>query len=570
MKKIMITFIIGLLLGLIFMSQSFLLMIFSTILIFAIAALGLNILSGYTGQVSIGHGAFMAIGAYTTATMSLNFNTPFILNLLLAIIFSAILGAIIALPALRLKGFYLAIATMAFGIAVEQIISSFELFGGHIGLRDIKPLVDSDFYMYLINLAFYAILSYIAGRIINSPNGLKYKMTRDSEIAARSYGVNLSFAKLESFVLSAIYGGIAGSLYAHTIGYIAPTDFALGNSLNLLAMIVIGGMASIHGGLIGSIIITGLPFLFSRGSIPMSIIFGILLIVFVLFFPKGIIYGLMMGYVKYLERPFIYFIKNNLRKNDKPKQKIKVKGKDIYYDVNGEGKSVIMIHGNFGSHKWFNKVNNISGYKIYTVDMPNFGHSDHIENANIDEYADYINEFMNSLNIDKAVIVGHSLGGAVAQSLALRYNNKVNKLILISSAPYYGFKTPEENYSSLALLKNNRSILKESIKGIMPLNKDKKFLNELVNDSLLMNPKCFVENARALEKYDFTDLKDKINFSTMVLFGKKDILITKEMAVRTAEFYNAELKEYDNVGHSLMVEEPELFKKMFINFMNRG
>jgi branched-chain amino acid transport system permease protein len=174
MKKSIILLIFGLLLGLVFIRESFFLMILSTVLIYGIASLGLNILMGFTGQLSIGHAAFMAIGAYTTSYLSINFGTPFILNLIIAIIFSAILGVLISLPALRLKGFYLAIATMAFGITVEQLIASVEAFGGHIGIRNIPDIMPNDFWMYILNLAFYVVLSFIATQIIKSPNGISY------------------------------------------------------------------------------------------------------------------------------------------------------------------------------------------------------------------------------------------------------------------------------------------------------------------------------------------------------------------------------------------------------------
>ena len=117
--------------GLMFMSKSYVLLILSTIMIFGIAALGLNLLSGYAGQLSIGHGSFMAVGAYTTAMLSATLHLPFYVNLVAAVILSAILGLIIGLPALRLKGFYLAIATMAFGVAVEQLFAAGDFFGGH-------------------------------------------------------------------------------------------------------------------------------------------------------------------------------------------------------------------------------------------------------------------------------------------------------------------------------------------------------------------------------------------------------------------------------------------------------
>nr|WP_273542604.1 branched-chain amino acid ABC transporter permease [Petrotoga sp. 8T1HF07.NaAc.6.1] len=131
-------------------------LVFSNIIIFAIAALGLNVIFGYTGQISIGHAAFMAIGAYTSAFFTMSLNMPIFLNLIFVILFSALFGILIALPAMRLKGFYLAIATMAFGIAVQEIIASMDIFGGRTGMRNIPAFFGSDFNTYLLNLFFYS------------------------------------------------------------------------------------------------------------------------------------------------------------------------------------------------------------------------------------------------------------------------------------------------------------------------------------------------------------------------------------------------------------------------------
>lgn len=568
MKKSIILLVVGILLGLLFIKESFLLMILSSVLVYGIASMGLNILMGYTGQLSIGHAAFMAIGAYTTSYMSINFGTPFILNLIIAIVFSSVLGVLISLPALRLKGFYLAIATMAFGITVEQLIASVEVFGGHIGIRNIPDIMPNDFWMYILNLIFYILLSFIATKLIKSPNGISYQMNRDSEYASKSFGKRISFVKLEAFIVSAVYGGIAGVLYAHTIGYIGPSDFSLNTSLNLLAMIVIGGLASIEGGLIGAFIITGMPFLFSRTDIPMSIIFGALLIIFVLFFPKGLIYGIIMGYFKYFERPFVAINRELWRKKSFPSNNVIVKGKKLYYNVKGEGEPVIMVHGNFGSHRWFDKVNDIKGYKTYALDMPNFGHSDRINEVSIDTYAEYVKEFMEKLGIKSAYVVGHSLGGSVVQSLAYNYPEMVKKLVLVSSAPVDGLKTPEENYSGLQLAKTSKTVLKNFLKSVIPTSKDRKILKVITNEALLMKPECFTENARSLEAYDYTDISG--NYKNPVLFfvGKKDLLITKEMAKKTLENLKGELRYFDHVGHSIIIEDPELFKKELIGFLS--
>ncbi len=566
MKHLLLTLCIGMILGFIFIEQSFVLLIFSSILIYAISAQGLNIITGFTGQVSIGHAAFMAIGAYTAAYMSTVHSTPFSINLILAVFFSAAAGLLIGIPALRLKGFYLAIATLAFGIAIEQIISSVNALGGRIGIRGIPSLFNTEFDIFFLNLIFYAVLSFFTFKLINSPNGLKYQAIRDSEIASSSYGIKLSNYKLESFVISAIYGGIAGTLYAHTFGYISPQDFGLGISLNLLTMIVIGGMASVHGGLIGASIITGLPYLFSRSNFPMSLIFGVLLIIFVLFFPKGIIYGLYVLYLKYFEIPIFALFKKIQKTKKYPGEFIEIDGKKIFYNINGDGFPMIMIHGNFASHRWFQKVNDLEGYKVYSLDLPNFGRSDRIQNISIDDYASFVKSFMKKLKIEKAVVVGHSLGGAVAMSLSYNNPQMVEKLILVDSALVDGLKTPSENYTSLSLLKNNRSLLKNALTAIMPRVIDTKLLNELTNEALLMDKKCFTENARALESYNFTDISSNFKGETLFILGKFDNLITKSMAEKTCEVINAKLEYFDNLGHSIIVENPQLFKKVVYNF----
>lgn len=567
MKHLIYTLIIGLIVGAIFSSQSFILLILSNVLIFAMAAQGLNITTGYAGQISIAHGAFMAIGAYTTGYMSVNFGTPFILNLFVAIVLASISGIIIGFPALRLKGFFLAIGTLAFGVAVEQLISSVGFLGGRVGLRNIPRLFDSELNVFYLNLFFYAILSFFTYKLVNSTNGLKYKNIRDSLIAARSFGVNLAKYKLESFVISAIYGGIAGSLYAHTFGYLAPQEFGVYLSINFLAMIVVGGMASIHGGLIGAAIITGLPFVFSRADISMSLIFGILLIIFVLFFPRGIIYGLLLIWMRYLERPLI-FAKRIIHKNKKYNGNyVNIKNKNIFYIESGSGDPVIMIHGNFASHRWFQKVTNLENKKIYALDLPNFGRSDRIEKVEIDQYADFVIEFIKKLSISKPTLIGHSLGGAVTMAIINKEPDLIKNLILVDSAPVDGLKTPEENYTGLKLLNKNRTLLKNSLKNIMPGVKDRKLINELTDEALLMKSECFTENARALEKYDYSSIKEKYSGNILFLLGKKDLLISEELAQKTVDILGAKLKTIEEIGHSVIVEKPELFMEMIKEFI---
>ncbi|MBI9105728.1 MAG: alpha/beta fold hydrolase [Spirochaetales bacterium] len=566
MKKFVYLAVIGLVLGLLFISESFMLMIFSSIIIFGIAALGLNILNGYTGQVSIGHGAFVAVGAYVTSVMSMNFHTPFILNILVVIVCAGLLGFLIGLPALRLKGFYLAIATMAFGVAIQQLFAAIHIFGGHGGLYGIPRLIKSEFGMYLFNLGFFILMYFIADVITSSPVGLKYRMVRDSETASKAYGIKLSSVKLNAFVVSAIYGGIAGALYAHTITYISPADFGLGLSINLLSMIIIGGMATLEGGLIGSVIITGLPFLFSRTKVPMSIIIGALIIIFVLFFPRGLSYGLKMAFLKYLQMPLVWFRKLRARRAKRDGDWVEVNGKKIFYTSRGEGKPIVMLHGNLGCGLWYSRVMDLPGYRTIALDMVNFGRSDRIKDSEMSSYALYLRGFIEKLGFKDVFLVAHSLGGAVAMEMAFDAPELVSRLLLIDPCPIDGLHTPEEHYPFLELYKSNPRMLKKSLLAIAPHIGDMKFLNSLTDNAYLMNRDSFIAHPRGLDKVNLTERAKSFKKPVLVVAGAEDILINREMAEATADALGGSVLILENIGHSLMVEDPDLFKEVLLNF----
>jgi len=565
-KKLIILGAVGLAAGLVWSSESFMLMILSSIVIFGIAALGLNILNGFTGQVSIGHGAFMAVGAYITAYLSTTFHTPFIINILVAIIMAGLLGLLIGIPALRLKGFYLAIATMAFGVAVQQLFAAIDVFGGHSGLYGIPRIIKSEFGMYLFNFAFFILMYFIADVITSSPIGLKYKMVRDSETAARAYGIKLSSIKLNAFIVSAVYGGVAGVLYAHTITYISPADFGLANSINLLSMIIIGGFATLEGGLVGSVIITGMPFLFSRSKFPMSIIIGALIIVFVLFFPRGISYGFKVAVMKYLQLPLVWIRKRRALKSDrKGGEYIQVKGKRIFYVSAGAGRPVVYLHGNLGCSLWFSEVMNIPGYRTIAPDMVNFGRSDRIDSSEIDDYAEFLEAFIDELELKDVLLVAHSLGGAVALKTAISRPDLVSKLLLVDSCPIDGLRTPEESYPVIELYKSNPGLLKKALHSIAPDLKDDGLLNALTDNAYLMNPDSFAGHPRSLEKVDFRDTASGFTKAVMFVVGKKDPLISTEKAEETMKYFNGEVVTVEN-GHSVIVEDPKLFMEILTRF----
>ncbi len=564
-----------------FASQNFLLTIFSLVLIYGIAALGLNLVIGYAGQISIGHAAFIAIGAYFSAIMVMRFGVPYPLAFLGSGALAGLFGLLLGVPSLRLRGFYLAIATMAFGVVIEQVLGAWEFVGGKVGIRDIKPasIFGISFSSDLSNLYLVAFVTVVililTNNIIRSKTGRALKAIRESSFAAQSLGINVSHYKLTAFVISAVYAGFAGSLYAHTVGYISPLDFGLGNSINLLAIIVIGGLSSLSGGFIGSAIIIALPFMFSRTRLPMSVIFGVLLILVILFFPRGIAYGLTVFTTRYLWRPYTALRRFLAAKKREKGKTIEIDGTKIFYRESGNtsGTSIVFVHGNFGSGKWFEPSIKLleEEYHCFALDLPNFGRSGRIDEVSIDRYGQFVISFMKTLNLNGVILVGHSLGGSVVQSVLVRETGLVDRVVLIDSGPPDGLITTAEVYGVLDLYKNNRDLLRKAIMGIVPTRKLDSFVESLVDEALLMDPRCFEENARALEKYDYSERLKDCSIPVLVLVGKKDLIITEEMARRFQIILpNARVIVLDGYGHSVNVENPELFTEILSDFSKKS
>ncbi len=284
----------------------FLLGEFSFVFIYAIAGLGMMILVGYTGLVSLGHAAFLAIGAYMHAYL-LGLGIPFPLSMLAATVFSALIGGLIAIPALRMTGIYLAVATLAFAKIVEFIIERWEsVTGGFRGLAVPKPLLFG--YDFSAPVAFYFVcLVLLLGSMIlvlnllRSPAGRAMTAVRDSETSAESMGIHLARTKTLAFTLSAAFTGLAGALFAHRLTFLAPNAFDMYMSIQLLLMIVVGGLGSLHGVIFGAIFVGLLPqgIAIFRDMVPAGlaqvpglepIIFGLILIFFLIYEPQGI-YG---------------------------------------------------------------------------------------------------------------------------------------------------------------------------------------------------------------------------------------------------------------------------------------
>ncbi|MDA0977164.1 MAG: branched-chain amino acid ABC transporter permease [Proteobacteria bacterium] len=276
----------------------------SLVFIYAIAGIGLMLLTGYTGLVSLGHAAFLAIGAYSHAWF-LSQGWPFLLSLPCAMLLSALVGGVIAVPALRMTGIYLAVATLAFAIIVEQVLIHWEsVTGGFRGMMVELPHVaglelETPVYFYYFCLLILVLSLLVAINLLRSPTGRAMTAIRDSEISAESMGIHLAYTKSLAFAISAGFTGLAGGLLAHKIGYLAPDSFTLLTSIQLLLMVVVGGLGSLHGVIYGAIFIGLLPqgIAILRDYLPGIIaripglepgIFGLILVLVLIYEPLGI------------------------------------------------------------------------------------------------------------------------------------------------------------------------------------------------------------------------------------------------------------------------------------------
>lgn len=279
--------------------------------ILAISAAGLTVLTGINGQVSLGHGALMMIGAYTTSVLlTWHPDLPLILMLVASIATTGIAGAIVGIAGARLRGPYLAGATLALAVALPQVPSHFaSIFGGNQGLSvptPTPPLFLGNFtqeeWLAWIALAAGVITFFVLANLVRGATGRRFRMVRDNEVAARLAGVDVARTQILAYVISAACAGLAGSLFAYWVTRTSPSGFTLNLSLSLLTAIVIGGLGSLVGAVVGSFILVYLP-VWTGGfasslnlssnvanNVPLAI-YGIVLIVAILVFPRGIAGG---------------------------------------------------------------------------------------------------------------------------------------------------------------------------------------------------------------------------------------------------------------------------------------
>ena len=260
-----------------------------------VIAVGLNLLVGYTGQISLGHAGFVSIGAYTAGILAIRLGVPWPMALLGAGVVAAGFGFLVGVPALRLTGPYLTIATLGFGIAVNQVLTNWEgLSGGRAGLFPPKLAIAGtrlrDAHIYYLMAALAALLVWGAVNLVRSHIGRAFVAIRDSDIAAEVMGVNLTIYKTLAFAVSAFYAGVGGAMLAYLLGFLEPQLFTLFESIYYFSMIVVGGLGTIPGSILGAALLTLLPQQLAGLKQYLPIVYGATIILVMAVEPLGL-YG---------------------------------------------------------------------------------------------------------------------------------------------------------------------------------------------------------------------------------------------------------------------------------------
>ena len=289
-------------------SREYITYIFTLIFIYSIGAQGQNLLIGYTGLISFGQAGFLAIGAFTFGHLA-RLGSPLPINLLCAGIAAGLFGLLVGFPSLRLKGPYLAIATLGFGITVYQIFANSEILsGGRMGLNvpKLTPFLGltKPMSIYYFNFLLFILFTLASYNLVSSYIGRAFTAIRDNDIAAEVMGVNLTHYKLLSFAISSFYTGVQGGLYALLIGYLEPNMFTFMEAITLFVAVIIGGLASVEGSILGAAFVILVPQIFSSYKTLVPVVFGVTILIVLIFEPFGL-FGRWMKMRLYLRNwPF--------------------------------------------------------------------------------------------------------------------------------------------------------------------------------------------------------------------------------------------------------------------------
>lgn len=278
------------------LDRSYLYQLANLSFIFVILSVSMNLITGSAGLLTLGHAAFYGIGAYTAALLSVNWDLPFLLTLPLSGIVAAFFGVLVALPTMRLVFIYFAVATLAIGEIIYVILLNWVSFTrGPMGIDGVGPIqffsleVDSHLGIYYV-VALIAVISvYVIYRMTHSYYGNAMRSMREDDQCAEAMGIDVVRIKIQVFAVSTFFAGIAGALYAHTSGYISPDSFKFGESILILAMVVVGGLGSVPGAIVGALLLTLLPEAARGLGDFRQMVYGGVMFLSILLLPKGIL-----------------------------------------------------------------------------------------------------------------------------------------------------------------------------------------------------------------------------------------------------------------------------------------
>ncbi len=258
--------------------------VLTTMGIFLIAALGLHLITGVTGQFSFGHAAFVSIGAYSSALMTIYLHTPFVLNMVAGGLLAALCGILLGIPSMRLTGDYLGITTLGFGEIIRIVFINTKITGGAMGLGGIPKETNIAVVYILVVLTIFCLY-----RIQNSRFGRALAAIREDEIAAETMGINIYWYKIKAFAVGTFFAGVSGALFAHMMQYLNPSDFGFSRSFEILNFVVLGGLGSIPGTILGTAVLSLAPEFLRFIKEYRMLIYGALMVLMMIFRPYGLL-----------------------------------------------------------------------------------------------------------------------------------------------------------------------------------------------------------------------------------------------------------------------------------------
>jgi branched-chain amino acid transport system permease protein len=276
------------------------LLVLNIIAINGLVVLGLNLLIGFAGQISLGHAAFFGMGAYFSAIFTAMYNTPPWPTLLGVMIFTAVVAFVLGIPTLRLAGHYLVMATLGFNIILYILMVQMEYWtGGPSGFAGIPPLhlgslpIQGDLSYYWLLWGLFLLVFFVSLNLVDSRVGRALRAIHENELVANALGVNTERYKVVIFAISAAYASLAGSLYAHYLSFISPKTFDIFYSIQIVTMVVVGGIGNLWGGLLGAAVLTALPEILHAVRDYALLLYGVILMGVLVYFPEGLLPGLV-------------------------------------------------------------------------------------------------------------------------------------------------------------------------------------------------------------------------------------------------------------------------------------